>query len=318
MISGSSPREPAGLTCRAVRAAPAFCCCAEALHPAVVGDADLLHDLAGLDLADAGQRLEQRDDLELADGGVVGRQRFGERQRADLQPGLDLGAGSAGLGGLRQCGGALLGCQLRRCCHAVTIARTPHLVDHRGVASATARHDGRDRSARPAADAVRCRPRDELARAPAPAARGSANVAVPTCTADAPASISSAASHPLATPPTPTIGRSGSAACTSCTARTATGWIGRPGQPAAAGAERRPPGRRVVGHPEQRVDAASPPRRRRRRTAPATSTMRSVLGLSLAQRGRPHAGRRGDHLGRQLGVVGEDRAAGPRGSGTTG
>ena len=28
--------------------------CAEALHPAVVGDADVFHDLAGLDLADAG------------------------------------------------------------------------------------------------------------------------------------------------------------------------------------------------------------------------------------------------------------------------
>ena len=41
----------------------------------------------------------------------------------------------------------------------------------------------------------------------------------------------------------------------------------------------------------------------------AMSTMRSVLALSFAQRGRPHAGRGGDHRRRQLGVVGEDRAA---------
>ena len=52
---------------------------AEALHTAVVGDADVLHDLAGLDLAQAGQRLEQRHDLELADVGVVGFEGFGER-----------------------------------------------------------------------------------------------------------------------------------------------------------------------------------------------------------------------------------------------
>ena len=48
----------------------------EALHAPVVGDADLFHDLAGLDLAHAGQRLEQRDDLELADVGVVGVERI--------------------------------------------------------------------------------------------------------------------------------------------------------------------------------------------------------------------------------------------------
>ena len=44
-------------------------------------------------------------------------ERLGEGQRAHLQPGLDLGPGSTGLGGLRQCSGSLLGSQLRRCCH---------------------------------------------------------------------------------------------------------------------------------------------------------------------------------------------------------
>ena len=75
-------------------------------------------------------------------------------------------------------------------------------------------------------------------------ARGSAKVAVPTWTADAPASTSSAASAPLATPPTPTIGRSGWAACTSWTARTATGWIAGPDSPPPPAPSA---GRRVVG-----------------------------------------------------------------------
>src|SRR5689334_19859579 len=45
---------------------------AQALDTTVVGDADVFHHLAGLDLADAGEGLEQRHDLELADGRVLG------------------------------------------------------------------------------------------------------------------------------------------------------------------------------------------------------------------------------------------------------
>src|SRR5207244_1340615 len=59
-------------------------------------------------------------------------------------------------------------------------------------------------------------------------ARGSANVAVPTPTACAPASIISAASSPLATPPVPITGTAGSARVTSWTARNAIGLIGGP------------------------------------------------------------------------------------------
>ena len=94
------------------------------------------------------------------------------------------------------------------------------------------------------------------------------------------------------------------------TARTATGWIAATAT--ARRRRRRAPGAACRGSmtmPEQRVDAASPPRHRPRATAPATSTMRSVLALSLAHRGRPHAGVAAITVGRQLGVVGEDAAA---------
>ena len=119
-------------------------------------------------------------------------------------------------------------------------------------------------------------------------ARGSTKLAVPTCTALAPARISSTASQPLATPPTPMIGRSGRAAWTSKTVAHRDRMDRPAAVPAAAGAERRAPRRRVDHHAEQGVD-----QRHRlgagRCTAAATSTTRSVLALSLAQRGRPHA-----------------------------
>src|SRR6478735_7917647 len=100
--------------------------CAEALHPTVVGDLDVFHDLASLDLAHAGQRLEQRHDLELADVRVVGRERLGQAHRAHLQTSLDLGTGGTSFGRLGQSSSALLGGQRRRCCHAVTLARRSH------------------------------------------------------------------------------------------------------------------------------------------------------------------------------------------------
>ena len=147
------------------------------------------------------------------------------------------------------------------------------------------------------------------ASSPAPArARGSANVAVPTCTATAPASSSSVASHPVATPPTPTIGRSGRAAWTSCTARTATGWIAGPDSPPppapSAGCARR----RVVGQAEQRVDAGHG---LGAGSGDGAGDLDDAVGVG-AQLRPPRAtapGGRREHLGRQLGVVGEDGVA---------
>ena len=52
---------------------------AEALDPAGLADADLLHRAAGLDLADAGQGLEHGDDLQLADDVVACRPGRGPR-----------------------------------------------------------------------------------------------------------------------------------------------------------------------------------------------------------------------------------------------
>ena len=75
-------------------------------------------------------------------------------------------------------------------------------------------------------DARAAHQRFELVEHPS-AARGSPKVAVPTCTAAAPARINSTASA-VTTPPTPTIGSSGRARCTSYTARTAIGWIAGP------------------------------------------------------------------------------------------
>ena len=120
-------------------------------------------------------------------------------------------------------------------------------------------------------------------------ARGSAKVAVPTWTALAPARISSAASPPVAMPPTPTIVRSGSAACTSWTARTAIGWMAGPERPPprepdpsrydpVSGSMARP--RTVLTS----VTASAPPAR----AASAMGTRSVTFGLSLAQRGRPH------------------------------
>ena len=195
---------------------------AEALDAPVVGDADLLHDLAGLDLAHAGQRFEQGDDLELADVGVVGGQRFGERHRSVLQPRLDHSTSSAGLSSLRQCRGTLLRSQLRRCSHAGHGTRKRPRDTWMGPESRGTRHHPCAGDAAPSA---------QLAQHAGRLARGSANVAVPTWTATAPASISSSASHPVATPPTPMIGRSGRAAWTSWTARTATGWMAGPDSP---------------------------------------------------------------------------------------
>ena len=114
---------------------------------------------------------------------------------------------------------------------------------------------------------------------------------------------------PVATPPTPTIGRSGRAAWTSCTARTATGWIAGPDSPPPPAPSA---GRRVVGS-SARPSSVLMQRDRlgtgRRRTARGDVDDAVGVGAELRPARPPAAGRGGDHRRRQLGVVGEDRAA---------
>ena len=93
-------------------------------------------------------------------------------------------------------------------------------------------------------------------------ARGSANVAVPTPTAVAPASIISIASTPVVTPPVPMIGTPGNARDTSHTARNAIGLIGAPVSPPPPAPSR---GVRACASIEQthhRVDEREPGRAR--------------------------------------------------------
>ena len=120
-------------------------------------------------------------------------------------------------------------------------------------------------------------------------ARGSRNVAVPTCTASAPASSSSTASRPVVHP------------AHADDARLREGRPALPDRPhrhrvqrPAPRARRRPPrarGRRrsmSTARPSRvltsvRASAPAP------RAAPAISPRSATLGLSLAQRGSPHA-----------------------------
>src|SRR5918998_144377 len=66
----------------------------EAAYPASLGDPDLFHDRPGLHLTDTWQRLQQRDDLELAHDVVFLPllDHVLERALGVLQPVLDLGA----------------------------------------------------------------------------------------------------------------------------------------------------------------------------------------------------------------------------------
>ena len=119
-------------------------------------------------------------------------------------------------------------------------------------------------------------------------ARGSRNVAVPTWTASAPASNSSTASRPEKTPPTPTMGSSGNAARHSHTARTATGCTAAPDSPPPPAPRKGRPDSVSRARPSSvftSVSPSAPPS-----TAPvAISTRSGTFGLSLAQRGSPHA-----------------------------
>ena len=93
---------------------------AEALDPAVLGDADLLHEAAGLDLAHAGEGLEEGDHLEPTDGVLrVGPvEGLVQGQRAHLELLLGHGEGLTGLGRLLQRCFALFGAEGRGRSHA--------------------------------------------------------------------------------------------------------------------------------------------------------------------------------------------------------
>src|SRR4029453_15460480 len=84
----------------------------QAADPAGGGDVELLHDLAGADLADPGHALEHAGDLHLAHRlvGIFGKD-GGQAHVATLELSLELGSLAAGLGRLLQRLLALLGRQ---------------------------------------------------------------------------------------------------------------------------------------------------------------------------------------------------------------
>ena len=91
----------------------------ETLQPPAVADADGLHEATGLDLAQTGQRFEDRDHLHLADGLVGVRLREELRQRRE--PILSLSFTSARsrrtLAAFSSAAGALLWCECGRLRH---------------------------------------------------------------------------------------------------------------------------------------------------------------------------------------------------------
>ncbi len=89
----------------------------KALNTAIVGNANVFHDSASFDFADAGKRFEHRDDFQLAHVAVVGVERLAEADRTHFEPSLDVGTRRARLGRLGERCGPLLRCQLRRSTH---------------------------------------------------------------------------------------------------------------------------------------------------------------------------------------------------------
>ena len=79
-------------------------------------DAKPLHDLLGANLTHAGHGLKQRRDLHLAYDviGLTVLENLGQRRRGVLEPVLDLSTLLAGLGGLLESSGPLVGGQWRK------------------------------------------------------------------------------------------------------------------------------------------------------------------------------------------------------------
>src|SRR5947208_2534242 len=99
---------------------------AEPAEPTALADVELLHDAARLHLADAGERLEHADDLQLGQG-VVARalvEQFAEPERACLELRLHFGAHAARFGRLLQRGLTLLGGERRGQWHPATSGTT--------------------------------------------------------------------------------------------------------------------------------------------------------------------------------------------------
>src|SRR6478609_2137287 len=129
----------------------------EAADTTCLGDPDLLHDRASLHLTHAGQRLEQRDDLELADHVVrlPALDDLLQRTLRVLQPVLHLGADPAGLGSLLERRRALFWGQGWKChsCHLLVVRRmgplcrtTPHAATGRTPADLRRRTSGTPRT----------------------------------------------------------------------------------------------------------------------------------------------------------------------------
>ena len=116
------------------------------------------------------------------------------------------------------------------------------------------------------------------------AAAGSIRVAVPICTAHAPASSISTTSSPVRTPPTPRIGTSGRARATSCTARSEIGRIAGPDSHPVTAPSR---GRRPAGStPSAGTESVSVSPCAPARTHPrAVSTSSGRSGGSFAKTG---------------------------------
>src|ERR1700722_10388952 len=104
----------------------------EALQPPAVADPDGLHEATRLDLAQAGEGLENGHHLHLADGlvGVRLSEEVRQRQMAHLELVLDLGPLTANLGSLFECSCALLWSECGRLRHGETIAPQPGPFTH--------------------------------------------------------------------------------------------------------------------------------------------------------------------------------------------
>ena len=245
-VGGACQRERGhGLTCRADRATPASAVAPRPWTRRLSAMPMSSMILRALTLPTPGSDSSSETTLSLPTVESVEAQCLGERDRAELELVLQLGASGAGLGGLGQRGGPLFGRQLGRCCHVATLAVscTPACVAPGCQSSGPGPAPGDGPIGQLGQPMMPSRPLahvEHLATMRIGGARIGERRRCRPAPPMAPASISSTASHPVATPPTPTIGRSGSAACTSKTVAHRDRMDRAPDSPAAAGAERRP------------------------------------------------------------------------------